>query len=572
MILGCTPVGNTLDFSDFEFVEMPMMKLGWKTDSGAEFFQDTSRHLIFTAQGRVDNTVELQSFTGTCSSSAEYIWKAFLAFGKKCVTRIVGDWFFVAYDTLSGELFMGRDQYGKGELFYRVTRDGFWLSSSIQALVNAFPQSLNPLFVIRTLYLWQYRNAEKETIFKDIFTLPPGHTLTFKEGKIKTQRYWFPENIRLKYYADTRDYADELLVLTKEAIRCRIPENRAMATMLSGGFDSGTVSLLTAEIFGEVPLTTFSHVPLYDRYHHSYRNKINDESGHIDAIASSVKNIRSFKLKSGHISPIDGIEKFVHRYNTMIPGAINAFWLMDINEQAEAIGAEVLFSGGTGNAALSYRGLAMMSGFDALKHRVIKPALRNIKCYRWFMKTSRSSFITKELLNEYPIKYDMLLHGTGLHSAFRTAQEEMLILIHKTTKGRLDDSTHKIRKLDPTADIRIIEHCMAIPNHFFFNKKGEDKQVIRRMMAGRLPDMVLHEKRKGLQSSDVFLRVKAEIDRVEEYCIRFEKNPTFRYFIDTQKFKEAVSIVRNQEIEDRTVVGNILSSIMLGVFLEQNNF
>lgn len=576
MILGGIFENSNLDFSGLTCFKANNFKLGG-SNSDTGVFQDTERHLIFAAQGRVDNRQALRPSVGLCASDPEYLWNAYLKWGKDCPARILGDWLFVAYNSQSGEVFMARDQNGKGELFYRKTPDGLLLSSAVQPLI-AGGKELNPLFVVSKFSFWNYKRAGEETIFKNVRRLLPGHSLSFKNNRLTIERYWFPENVRLKQYTRTEDYAEELYEISREAVRCRIPANLKVASMLSGGFDSGTVSKLASEILDTSPLVTLSHIPFYRQAAPIHPRIFNDESEHIDAVVASGNNIHSAKTDSAHISPIDGIEKFVRTFNTIIANGANAFWLIDIYEQSSTMGFDALLEASTGNVALSYKGiktlLPMSPGINALKQKILKPALRNLIDYRFFSKGLEDSFINSNLVDEYGIKKDVLLNRTSHETIFRSSQEEILCLMHRANRSQLSHAGNnlKINILDPTRDIRIIEHCLAIPNQFYFNETGENKQVIRKMMAGRLPDKVLHEKRKGMQASDIFLRVLAEIDRVETYYHRFEKNPAFRYFVDTQKLAKSISLIKEQKLQDTGIINNMLVALMLGVFMEQNGF
>jgi asparagine synthase (glutamine-hydrolysing) len=576
MILAGISEESGVDFTGLTTIETDAFRLGYGSKSDTAVFEDSERHLIFAAQGRVDNRQTLRPSVGLCASDPEYIWNAYLKWGRNCMGRILGDWLFVAYHTQSGELFMARDQNGKGEFFYKKTPQGLLLCSAVQPLITRTRQ-LNPLFVISKLSFWNYKGAGEEIIFRNIRRLLPGHTLTYRHNKLSIERYWYPENVPLKHYARTEDYAEELLDISREAVRCRIPDNQKVASMLSGGFDSGAVSVLAAEALKTAPLVTFSHIPLYQQSASVYPNVFNDESDHIDSVVTSRPTIRSVKTASAHISPVEGVEKFVGSFNTLIANGINAFWLMDIYEQAATSGFDVLLEASTGNVALSYQGiktlLPMRPGLHALKQQVIKPALRHLLDYRFFSKRLSDSFINPALIADYKIRKDVLLNRASHETVFRSAQEEILCLMHRANRSQLSAGNKlNLQILDPTRDVRIIEHCLAIPNQFFFNEKGENKQVIRKMMAGRLPDKVLLEKRKGLQASDIVLRVLAEIDRVEEYYHRFENNPTFRYFIDTPRLANNIRLLREQKLTDSGIINNILVALMLGVFLEHNRF
>src|SRR5690606_16054817 len=63
---------------------------------------------------------------------------------------------------------------------------------------------------------------------------------------------------------------------------------------------------------------------------------------------------------------------------------------------------------------------------------------------------------------------------------------------------------------DPCTDQDLMEYFFSIPNDAFFDDDYNNRVLIKRMMKDRLPDKVLFEKRKGLQSADIFYRVKAQ--------------------------------------------------------------
>lgn len=575
MILGTLGLGNSLDFTGYKTIESLPACLGCKANSEAVIQHDTERQLLLAAYGRIDNKAELKAHLGACATDTDYILKAYMKWGKNCSAHLLGEWFLVVYDIVASEFFLARDHNSKIGVFYYATPQGLCISTAVHPLLQ-LSKELNYRYVIRVFSGWRYDRFEHETLFKNIASLAPGHTLTYKDNRLSIERYWYPENTPLKYYKSTQAYADELLEITREAIRCRIPPSRKVGLMLSGGFDSGTIGYLTSEVMGESTLNAFSHIPLYDKFYHTRTNKVFDESEHIDALVNARHNIRSVKLKSEGVSPIDGIEKFVRHFNVVIPNGANAFWIMDINEHADAMGLDALFTAAMGNVGLSYRGkknlLPMAPGWKALKQKVLKPVLRNYLGYRKLMSKLDSHFLNPEVMSDYGLRTDVLFKGNGLDEVPKTIQEDMLFMIKRSDGFRLlaPDGGYGFKKTDPTADVRIIEHCFAIPNEFFFNQKGEDKQVVRQMMAGRLPDITLNENRMGFQASDIFMRLHQEIDRADAYCRRFEENPVFSYFIDTAKLRKSIALVKEHKLTDHGTMNNILTSLMLGIFLEQN--
>jgi asparagine synthase (glutamine-hydrolysing) len=74
---------------------------------------------------------------------------------------------------------------------------------------------------------------------------------------------------------------------------------------------------------------------------------------------------------------------------------------------------------------------------------------------------------------------------------------------------------------DPTADVRLLEYCLAVPMEQFLHN-GTPRALARHALADRLPKLVVEERRRGLQAADWHERltavrhcVAAELDRLD---------------------------------------------------------
>ncbi len=579
MILGHFGDVSSLNFTEYSTVVNRQTVFGKsKVDDKAKVFHDTNRHILFIASGRVDNKKELEPYINKHLCDAAYIFEAYKKWGKNCVNHILGDWIFAASDTQTQELFIARDQNGTPTLFFRKDDNGFIFSSSIVPLLQ-IQKDFNIRYALGIMTLWKF-DAIEETIFESIYRLPGGHTLTYKNKQIKIEKYWHPEKMPLRIYNNTQDYADELLEITKEAVRCRIEGVKSVCSMLSGGLDSGTVSVLAAELLGANPITTFSHVPLFINNEQNYPNSFDDETDFINATAGKRNNIQSVKLKTEYISPLEGLSSFIDNYHTIMHGACNAFWLIDISQQATQLGFDIMLSGQCGNTALSYTGLERTLPFNfhktyqSLKDKLAKPLLKNWIEYRRFKQYISKGYINGDVIEDFNVKNDVLKNRTGFKTIFRSSQEEIVNLLnifnrhHITNPGEINLT--EIR--DPTADIRLIEYCLSIPNKHFFNENRENKQVLRRMMAGRLPDKVLYEKKKGLQASDIFHRLYIEKEHLSTCFNEYQKKHTFRYLVDCKKLEQDIQLFKSNRLKSPVQINQILKTIMLGMFLEKQNF
>ena len=68
---------------------------------------------------------------------------------------------------------------------------------------------------------------------------------------------------------------------------------------------------------------------------------------------------------------------------------------------------------------------------------------------------------------------------------------------------------------DPTSDLRLIEFCLAVPDHQYL-RNGQTRWLLKRMMGNILPPQILNATTKGLQAADWYESVVASADRMKE--------------------------------------------------------
>jgi asparagine synthase (glutamine-hydrolysing) len=95
-------------------------------------------------------------------------------------------------------------------------------------------------------------------MFAGIQSLPPGHQITVKDGRLDLRRYWDISYTKNQPAGKSdEDYTEELLSLLRESVRLRLRSDVPFGAFLSGGVDSSTIVALMAEAMSE-PVKTFS--------------------------------------------------------------------------------------------------------------------------------------------------------------------------------------------------------------------------------------------------------------------------------------------------------------------------
>jgi asparagine synthase (glutamine-hydrolysing) len=86
----------------------------------------------------------------------------------------------------------------------------------------------------------------------------------------------------------------------------------------------------------------------------------------------------------------------------------------------------------------------------------------------------------------------------------------------------------------PALDRRLVEFCLGVPEDQYLNG-GCERWLIRRAMKGRLPEVVLFSKKRGVQAADWHPRLTRERDNIAARVKSLAANPDVASIIDLQR-------------------------------------
>lgn len=202
--------------------------------------------------------VELESrghrfYTNT---DTEAIVHAYEEYGAQVPKHLRGMFAFALWDVPRQQLLLGRDRVGKKPLLYSLVGGTLIFASEFQALL-AHPgvsREVNPEALFD--YLSFMCVPAPQSAFRHIRKLEPGHTLIWKDGEVKTERYWSLD-FRNKTELDEKEAGERVIELLRDAVRVRLMSDVPLGAFLSGGIDSSAVVALMSEVSGE-RVKTFS--------------------------------------------------------------------------------------------------------------------------------------------------------------------------------------------------------------------------------------------------------------------------------------------------------------------------
>lgn len=186
---------------------------------------------------------ELLSYGHSFSTEtdSEVLIHGYEQWGKELLGRLRGMFAFVIWDKKRGELFGARDFFGIKPLYYTSMGGAFIFGSEIKSFLH------HPLFVkelntdaLETYLTFQYSACE-ETFFKGVKRLLPAHYFVFKDGIMKTERYW-----NVDFLPDEgpglEDWVNKISDTFKDSVEAHKIADVEVGSFLSSGVDSSYVA------------------------------------------------------------------------------------------------------------------------------------------------------------------------------------------------------------------------------------------------------------------------------------------------------------------------------------------
>jgi asparagine synthase (glutamine-hydrolysing) len=194
----------------------------------------------------------------TTHCDTETVLHLYLRHGARTPGQLRGMFAFAIWDARTRELFIARDRVGVKPLYYVHADDGaLYFASEIKSLLAAGAVSAELNRRAFPDYLANHAPSGEDTLFKGVKRLLPGHTLTWKAGRVEIRPYW-----DLSFAAPTETRSDAELVAEyaerfREAVRLRLMADVPLGMFLSGGIDSAAITATMATLVQD-PIKTFS--------------------------------------------------------------------------------------------------------------------------------------------------------------------------------------------------------------------------------------------------------------------------------------------------------------------------
>ena len=164
--------------------------------------------------------------------------------GEAMFEKARGQFAVSLWDRNNRTLILGRDRVGICPLYY-AERDGWLLwGSEIKSLLAS--GLIEPRADVKGLdHLFSFFCAgTSRTFFEGVKSIPPGHFLKVKDGRVELKRYWdldFPDDGDERRSSNVTPLVDELEGLLRQAVERRLRGDVPVVSYISGGLDSTVV-------------------------------------------------------------------------------------------------------------------------------------------------------------------------------------------------------------------------------------------------------------------------------------------------------------------------------------------
>lgn len=497
--------------------------------------------LILVADLRLDNREELVRELELASERAREMCDAAILleclarWQERAIARLVGDFAFALWNTTERKLLLARDFIGQRPLYYHRGKDFFAFASMPKGLhaLSEIPFAPDEQFVKESIGLLP--RSGSASFFKAIDRVEPGCFVTITRDGLAVRRYWEPKRPGPRMRTD--EYVEGLRHYLDQATRSRLRgADGAVGCHLSSGFDSAAVTATAARLLAPAAgkVIAFTAVPREDYDQPGPENRLADEGPLAGVTAAMYPNIEHVLLRTGHLSPLEGLDRIFYLFDSPMQNLCNWVWGRALNEAAQRRRIRIMLNGLFGNLTISYAGLELLPELVGTGHlidlwRASSQLVANHKLrwrgaiaqafgpyapawlWQWAQKaTGRRRW---NILNYTGIRSDLV---PELH---RLGRERGLDFAYRLWKGgfvmrlwimrALDQGNHYkgilggwgIDERDPTADKRLVDFSLAIPTAEFLSN-GAPRSLARRVLGDRLPPAVLNEPKRGYQAVD----------------------------------------------------------------------
>jgi asparagine synthase (glutamine-hydrolysing) len=521
-------------------------------EGGSQPIYNEDHTVVLICNGEIYNYQELKDLLKLkghqfrTNTDVEVLVHLYEEYGTEFVKDLNGQFAFALYDRRKKSLFLARDHFGIIPLFYSLINAGRTLifASEIKALL-AHPLVQREVDLIGLDQVFSFPGVvSPTTMFKNIKSLPGGHSLSVNDGQMKIREYWdliYPE---IGEYSSDRPesyYEEQLCTLLSRSVAYRLQADVPVGFYLSGGLDSSLIAALIKEVSPKVDRHSFSIF--------FHEKEINEEKYQL-LMAEHLKSIHHGQIFTWS-DIVEGLTKAVYHSETPLKETFNAASLL-LSRNAKRQNISVILTGeGSDELLAGYVGYR----FDQF---------RETRAQKYSLETILEDEMREQLWGDNKLLYEKdyyafrgvksALYSNSTNEALQDADCLDLGVVNKERirgrhyvhqrsyldfKLRLSDHlisdhgdrmtmAHSVEGRYPFLDIQLIEFLRNMPVNLKINQFSE-KYILKKVAARFLPREIIEREKFGFVAQDSASLLQRDIPWVRD-LLSYERIKKDGYF------------------------------------------
>ena len=483
------------------------------------------KNYIIVFNGEIYNYLELKrdlekiGMQFNTTSDTEVLIKLFYVYGIRCFKMLEGMFSFCIYNLNNKELIVVRDPFGIKPLFYKFSKNKFFISSEKNVfLKNNIQGKLNHSALASYLHHGIYQNSQS-TFFSEIKSLLPGHFVKIKKNNF-IEKKWFKldynDNEKLSFL-DAKEKTKNLL--KKSLDLCR-RSDRDIAIAVSGGLDSSILAKIVNNSESKDNLKYFLHYTCDDQNDEfEYAKKIFDKK--------KLKLLKSVFYKRDFYNYL---KKTIHSLSEPI-GGLNCLSAFKAYEKLNKKNIRVLIDGNGSDEIFGGYNHHIEAHYNSKKNFTTNPTqgLEEIFLKKIYHKSFTKLIEKKNIRKEFPSALKNLMFNDLAGSKLRRS----------LMQGDHLSMQNSIEVRFPYLNKELVNFSYSLPDKYLI-KKNNGKFILRELFKNKffktkkrplqnpqtkwMNEFILNDLLKDIKKNNLFFEFK--IFKKEELLsfLKTEKN------------------------------------------------
>ena len=480
------------------------------------------------------------------TSDTEVILAMYQEKGKELLNELPGMFAFAIWNEEKQELFCARDRFGEKPLYYAKGKNGeFVFASEIKAILAS--GLIVPKINNEALYHFlQYGYVSAyQSIYSNIFALPPAHFLVYSNGNISIERYYsIPKN---DIQISLSDAKEEFVHLLKNAVQKQLIADVEVGSFLSGGLDSSTIVAMVNEFKPKQTTISFGYSGEHSELKFAEEIAQKYQTNHIE-IHENRGNIATELLKvSKYFDEPFADMSYVPQFKICEAAARHLKVVLAGDVGDELFGGYQFYTienqmknHFSYNNMLYKFGLKQFGKFRETSY-ITKEIIGHQNILDFHQNKVRNYFLPKEMAelgitSKYHQEYSFAANPDSLNDIMRTDLEKYVPgnMLVKSDRMAMANS---LEVRTPFLDQDFAEFCVQLPENLKLDSEN-DKIILRESMRNYWTETIRNRHKQGFGSSVENWFEEKSLMELSDDLLKNKHSKIFEFvdFHQTQKF------------------------------------